>query len=294
MRLSYGSLAVLHLVSLLFRSRFWVVCLLTHGILGGDASMDLQVRLSATGGEPWTSVPDTAPGEPLRGHAHYSHLGYVRLKPGRSDSLPSNSRCCSDKLCVRQLLGSLLAVTEVIIGKGSEGQGYLKGIVTPNSEYIDEGWQRAFHSRVDDLAKEAVIDGIENDGGYRFHPARFEVCDELPPPLVRPSPEGNVAGQIKPAPVSAIFIPNAYPAPMTETLVNGVKQGHKRFAGTGASCLSKLSMWEEALEVARLLGDDEAQRQLQDGGYDSKRIPRLESRNQAKDIMKKSLKNWGT
>ncbi|RPA75724.1 hypothetical protein BJ508DRAFT_417990 [Ascobolus immersus RN42] len=260
----------------------------------GDASMDLQVRLSTTGGEAWTSQPDTAPGEPLRGHAHYSHLGYVRLKPGRSDSLPSNSRCCSDKLCVRQLLGSLLAVTEVVIGKGTDGQGYLRGIVTPNSEYIDEGWQRAFYARVDDMAKDATIEDKENDGGYNFRPVSFEVCDELPAPLVRPSPEGNTGGQIKPAPVSAVFIPNCYPAAITETLVNGVKQGHKRFGGTGASCLSKLSIWGEALDIARLLDDEEGHKQLQEGGYDSKSLPRLEGRIQAKDIMKKSLKNWGT
>jgi tRNA-specific adenosine deaminase 1 len=255
--------------------------------------MDLQVRLSTTGGEAWTSLPDTAPGEPLRGHSHYSHLGYVRLKPGRSDSLPSNSRCCSDKLCVRQLLGSLLAVTEAIIGKGSGGQGYFKGIITPDSEFIDEGWQRAFCSRVGNLAKETLIDDKDEDGGYQFRPMTFAVCSGLPPPLVRPSPEGNAEGRIKPAPVSAVFLPKMYPGPITETLVNGVKQGHKRFGGTGASCLSKLRIWEEALDIARLLGDEEGHKQLQDGGYGSKLLPRLEGRNQAKNIMKKSLKNWG-
>lgn len=40
-----------------------------------------------------------------RGRGHYDRLGIVRTKPGRSDSLISYSKSCSDKLCLRQMIG---------------------------------------------------------------------------------------------------------------------------------------------------------------------------------------------
>ncbi|CAI5760131.1 unnamed protein product [Candida verbasci] len=46
-----------------------------------------------------------------RGRDNFGQLGLVRTKPGRSDSLIALSKSCSDKLCVKQVMGINSAIT---------------------------------------------------------------------------------------------------------------------------------------------------------------------------------------
>jgi len=72
----------------------------------GDASLSLLN--TAPGAEAW-SDPAPASDQLLRGRAHFNLEGRVRTKPGRGDSPLTMSKSCSDKLCLRQTRGVLLA-----------------------------------------------------------------------------------------------------------------------------------------------------------------------------------------
>lgn len=72
----------------------------------GDSSMSLL-----NGGPSW-ELEDGQSGSDsgvLRGREHFNLVGRVRTKPGRQDSQLSMSKSCSDKLCLRQCKGILLA-----------------------------------------------------------------------------------------------------------------------------------------------------------------------------------------
>lgn len=68
----------------------------------------------------------------IRGRAHFTRLGFVRTKPGRSDSLVSLSKSCSDKLTIKQYLGTLNSITSLFI---NPSRSYLKWLILPKDKY---------------------------------------------------------------------------------------------------------------------------------------------------------------
>ena len=73
----------------------------------GDASMN-YLSSSLESNEAWAS---SRTGSFVRGRNNFDQLGVVRTKPGRTDSLISYSKSCSDKLCLKQLTGICNAAT---------------------------------------------------------------------------------------------------------------------------------------------------------------------------------------
>ncbi|KAI5950108.1 hypothetical protein KGF54_005256 [Candida jiufengensis] len=77
----------------------------------GDASMTyLSNNLESN--DPWESNRSESTFN--RGRNNFDQLGVVRTKPGRSDSLISYSKSCSDKLCLKQLTGICNAITSTL------------------------------------------------------------------------------------------------------------------------------------------------------------------------------------
>lgn len=70
----------------------------------GDASMSSVVE-NSNDSRPWSSLDVISDDDILRGRSHFHKLGVVRTKPGRLDSIATLSKSCSDKLCLKQLIG---------------------------------------------------------------------------------------------------------------------------------------------------------------------------------------------
>lgn len=143
----------------------------------GDASM-------ATG-VPWDGQEDGL----LRGRAHYNQLGRVRTKPGRADSRVSLSKLCSDKLCVKQVIG----VNNAIVARLFDPI-FLDYLVLQRDKYADEAMERCF-GRVD---------------GHRLTAVPFE--SDHYPHHKRPGAE--------PLPLSMLWTPTTF-----QVLNGGIKNG---------------------------------------------------------------------
>ena len=78
-----------------------------------------------------------------RGRNNFGELGVVRTKPGRSDSLISYSKSCSDKLCLKQLVGICNATTSTLF----KDSIFLDYLVTKNLPAKD--FHRCFRTRFD-------------------------------------------------------------------------------------------------------------------------------------------------
>lgn len=104
----------------------------------GDASLSANARDC----EEWKFDLTKVEGM-VRGKTHFKQKGLLRTKPGRADSPVSLSKSCSDKLCVKQLLGInnclTTPFTELI---------YLKWLILPPkaSETADD-IARCFYER---------------------------------------------------------------------------------------------------------------------------------------------------
>ncbi|RCK65680.1 tRNA-specific adenosine deaminase 1 [Candida viswanathii] len=105
----------------------------------GDVSMNHVASLKEEN-EPW--VPRKKQ-KLNRGRNNFGELGIVRTKPGKSDSLISLSKSCSDKLCLKQLTGVCNAVVSTLF----EQPIYLDYLVTKNID--QEDFNRCFRSRFD-------------------------------------------------------------------------------------------------------------------------------------------------
>lgn len=105
----------------------------------GDASMS-YISSSLTDNEPWTPRKKQ---KLNRGRNNFGELGVVRTKPGRSDSLISYSKSCSDKLCLKQLVGICNATTSTLFRDNI----FLDYLVTKNLSFED--FHRCFRTRFD-------------------------------------------------------------------------------------------------------------------------------------------------
>ncbi|KAI5960847.1 uncharacterized protein KGF55_004417 [Candida pseudojiufengensis] len=154
----------------------------------GDASMTyLSNNLESN--EPW----ELREGDLTfnRGRNNFNQLGIVRTKPGRSDSLISYSKSCSDKICLKQLIGICNSITSTIFQPI-----YLNYLVVKNIN--EEDFNRCFLKR------------LESD-----HPLKLITYD-------LDIYEFNKSNDKVPSPLSLLYI---CPSNTIQILNNGVKNG---------------------------------------------------------------------
>lgn len=118
----------------------------------------------------------------VRGRSGYERLGAVRSKPGRSDSPPSISFSCSDKIAswnVLGLQGALLSHTFAPV--------YLDHIVIGGVEdppEVQEGWRDTIRAE----AGRALYGRLEGLSG-ELKPRRTVLMPGLPPPFSLHKPD---------------------------------------------------------------------------------------------------------
>lgn len=184
----------------------------------GDASMN-HIASSKDDNEPW--IPRKRQ-KLNRGRNNFGELGVVRTKPGRSDSLLSLSKSCSDKLCLKQLTGICSTITSSIFNDPI----YLDYIVTKN--IADEDFERCFKTRFD-LPNVHHVKLLTYDyNEYHFEKSYDKVA----------------------SPLSLLYI---VPTKFTQVLNNGVKNGsfvknNPPKAG-GESVISNQSMMKRLLRI---------------------------------------------
>src|SRR5271170_3648272 len=126
----------------------------------GDASMDILIASRPHDNVPWTkpaltsSCNNSAVPDILHGHEHFSHLGFVRLKPSRADAPPTHSKSCTDKLALKQFTGLLGFPLDILMEPA-----WLGGVVVPGNAYHEAGWKRAFGMQ--GRLKNALSGGVE-------------------------------------------------------------------------------------------------------------------------------------
>ena len=215
----------------------------------GDASMGL---LSASM-PPEDSAPWVGPTPGLHGRGYFSLLGAVRRKPGRGDAAPTLSKSCTDKLTVRQIT-SVLGFPACLFVERT-GSAFLKSMVLPEDKYDVEGFERAF-------GPGGRLCGIAGSVGRSASlVVRYFDVETLPPDATRFAFEKvSSAGEdpsIKAGNVSALWIKGTYgeESSISETLVNGVKQGSKQFSESDfkMSAVCRKRMWQQGCRLAALL-----------------------------------------
>jgi tRNA-specific adenosine deaminase 1 len=112
-----------------------------------------------------TTLSAITEGTAVRGRNGYSNYGAIRTKPGRTDSLPTISFSCSDKIatwCALGLQGALLERTIDPV--------YLDGIVVGGIDKVgpngDSSWrsqirseaERALYGRLGDLQGMSIVE----------------------------------------------------------------------------------------------------------------------------------------
>ncbi|KAI3404793.1 hypothetical protein KGF56_002423 [Candida oxycetoniae] len=158
----------------------------------GDLSMKNLSALLASN-EPWLNETNS-PSIIHRGRNNFGDLGVVRTKPGRSDSLISYSKSCSDKLCLRQLTGICNATTASIFEKI-----FIRYLVVNNVD--DEDFHRCFIERFQNATnfQKLILLKYDHDE-YKYHKCNGR----------------------EPSPVSLLYVvPNNH----VQVLNNGVKSG---------------------------------------------------------------------
>ncbi|KGQ83487.1 tRNA-specific adenosine deaminase 1 [Candida albicans P94015] len=156
----------------------------------GDASMS-YISSNLTNNEPWTPQKKQL----NRGRNNFGELGVVRTKPGRSDSLISYSKSCSDKLCLKQLVGICNATTSTLF----KDSIFLDYLVTKNLPAKD--FHRCFRTRFDLPSVVHPLQLLTYDcDGYEFVKSEEK----------------------SPSPLSLLHI---VPLNVTQVLNNGVKNG---------------------------------------------------------------------
>lgn len=256
----------------------------------GDASMELCMAAQEDA-TPWAVKSESgdipAADGLLDGRANFSVLGVVRRKPSRADAEATLSKSCSDKLALRQVTSLLSYPTSILIAPTKNA--YLCGIVLPEEEISQTACDRAFspRGRMQELVgRQWTMDqGVDvyAQYGYQFRPFQIlsistETVQSLWPygkPRPDASSPSNSLGKSsnKTGNASAVWIAScssqspfqfcssvgkrdklqlgSSTTAVTETIINGVKQGNKAFSSTplGASVLSRAKMWNTVLDV---------------------------------------------
>lgn len=238
---------------------------------------------------PWESpesnkpMSETMTENSLPGRAFFSQLGIVRRKPARGDAPPTLSKSCSDKLALKQCVSLLSSLTSLFV---EPANAYIHSVILPESQYSATACERAFSA--EGRMKAAV--GAEWPGGYSFNPFAIETT-ELEFDFSKRIAQSRAA-KIAASNLAAAWSSSGF----EENILGGVIQGRKAFDVRGASRMSRRSMWESALKLARRLGGDypELPKFLGSATYtDVQNGPLLAQRRQVKDdVRETALAGW--
>ncbi|KAI5958168.1 hypothetical protein CANMA_004322 [Candida margitis] len=160
-----------------------------------------------------------------RGRNNFDQLGVVRTKPGRTDSLISYSKSCSDKICLKQLTGICNASSAHIFDPI-----YLDYLVVNKVDSID--FNRCFRDRFQ-LGRDVHYLQLltHDDDAYKFHKS-----DEK-----------------EPSPLSLLYI---VPYNFHQVLNNGVKNGafikNKAPRRGGESIICNKSIMNKLCQVCQI------------------------------------------
>ena len=207
----------------------------------GDASMEVLMAEREGDLEPWAEDGDGYGNDILQGRGCFSALGIVRRKPSRRDAEPTMSKSCSDKLTLKQITSTLCFPATLVIA--STENAYLSGLVLPSTRYSEIGCQRAFGStgRLNSLQTWKLPPSAQ------FRPFQIAV---LSPDFEKfPFSKTDTAqGCMKAGNVSAVFIKSMHGSSKdtNETILGGVKQGHRSFENDPKkpSLICRLRLWE--------------------------------------------------
>ncbi|KAK4140225.1 adenosine deaminase/editase [Dichotomopilus funicola] len=283
----------------------------------GDASMEL-IMSSQDDATPWdippppqppspsqspSPPPQTPSPTPLLGRGYFSQLGIVRRKPSRADAPPTLSKSCSDKLALKQCTSLLNSLVSLFV---SPENVYLATLVLPASQFSEEGCRRCF-GEGGRMAGVVVVEGRARDwegGGYGFWPFRVEVVSGGEFGFSRrgieeaaaaaAAADGDEGGSKVKMVASNLAVAWTAGGEVEEGLIGGVLQGRKAFDLKGASLTSRRRMWEAAVEVAEMMGDEGILRELRTERYDGvKESASLEARRRVKETVRgEALKGW--
>lgn len=147
----------------------------------------------------------------VRGRNNYGVRGVVRTKPGRADSEITMSKSCSDKLCLKQMMGITNAFTASFFPEGV----FLTYLVLHKSKMHQEDFDRCFHRL---LALHPLQLLVYDHDSYRFHkPA--EGIDAVPSPLSLLHLVPNMTQVLNNGVKNGAFVKNKRPKPSGESFV---------------------------------------------------------------------------
>jgi tRNA-specific adenosine deaminase 1 len=240
----------------------------------GDASMELTMA-SQQDATPWANAAPSSKPEDMLGRGHFDRLGVVRRKPARPDAPVTMSKSCSDKLALKQVTGLLSGtVAKLVQVEGC----YLRTLVLPDSETVDDAVKRAFGR---DGRMKALKDWQGSQAGYGFRPFEVRTTSRK----FAYSAQGAEAGGSN---LSALYTPRRQ-----EILVNGVLQGRKQYDPRGASSASRRGLWRLALEVAVMVGTPAIVKTLNQPTYAMAKEDTDNARESAKQMAwNKALMGW--
>ena len=211
----------------------------------GDASMELLMAANAAAGkdiEPWHST-DSNPVTLPPGRGNFGDLGKLRRKPARADAEISMSKSCTDKLMLKQFSGLLSFPARQFVQLNQAS--FLQHLIVHQDKHHTVGYERAFavHGRLNDVPDNVLLQAVF-----------FDVV-KLPPSCPRFTFERPSSGtQSKVSNFSAVWLAGVgNEPPITEVLVNGVKQGFKQLDHRygKASTLSRRKL----LDLGMVIGD---------------------------------------
>jgi tRNA-specific adenosine deaminase 1 len=218
----------------------------------GDASMEVLMAEKEGNAEPWDKEPDRK--DALQGRGYFSALGEVRRKPSRRDAEATMSKSCTDKLTLKQVTSILCFPTNLIIS--STENAYLSGLIVPSTRYSEEGFRRAFGQS----GRLASMQTCHLPPCIQFHPFKTEILPSDFEPF--PFAKIDTAQQsVKAGNISAVLIRNLrdISTDINETILGGVKQGHKPVANDPkkTSVLCRLRLWELVRSLIDTIQEDE-------------------------------------
>ena len=198
----------------------------------------------------------------------------------RSDSPPTLSKSCSDKLALKQCTSLLSSLSSLFV---SPENVYLDKLILPSSQHVPSACERAFGA----AGRMQPVADKRWSGGYHYHPFDIRTTDREFR-FSRRSAE-TVGKSLKGSNVSALWTRCSH-----ETLINGVLQGRKQIDSRGASSVSRLRTWRAILDIAALVAIPALTRALTSLDYAQlKDTELLDDRRRVKaETMSLALAGW--
>jgi tRNA-specific adenosine deaminase 1 len=263
----------------------------------GDASMEILMDEKEGDVKPWDKEPDLK--EMLQGRGYFSALGRVRRKPSRGDAEATMSKSCTDKLTLKQVTSVLCFPASLIIAPTENA--YLSGLIVPSTRYSETGFRRAFGSS----GRLASLQTSQLPPPTQFRPFKTTVLplDFEPFPFAKAD---TAQRSTKTGNVSAIFIKSLHGSnkDTNETILGGVKQGHRPFVNDPKkpSVTCRLKLWELVRSIITCIQEEhnipaetrlELLRMRAVTSYGELKACALNAhRRVAKEIVTKSLGGW--